>query len=109
MRYGLSGKMKTRPGQRDAVVDLLLRDVGELKAVGCDLYVVSISQEHPDVVWIHEVWATKDAHDASLKLPTVKQAIAEAMPLLTGEFEHVELSVVGGLGVPKAPSSVNPR
>jgi quinol monooxygenase YgiN len=101
MRYGLTGKLTTRPGQRDAVVAILLRDVQDLKAVGCDLYMVSTSQDRPDAVWVTEVWASKEAHDTSLQLPTVKQAIAEAMPLLTGEFEHVELSVVGGLGVPE--------
>ena len=36
LRYGISGSMGTKPGQRDAVVVLLLRDVEELKAVGCD-------------------------------------------------------------------------
>jgi quinol monooxygenase YgiN len=101
MRYGLSGKMVTKPGQRDAVVAILLRDVDEMKAVGCDLYVVSVSKDHPDAIYITEVWVSKEAHGASLKLPSVKQAIAEAMPMLTGEFESVELSVVGGLGVPK--------
>lgn len=105
MRYGLFGKLTTRPGQRDAAVAILLRDVDELKALGCDLYMVSSSPDHPDAVWVTEVWASKDAHDASLELPIVKQAIAEAMPLFTGEFESVELSVVGGLGLPEQPSA----
>lgn len=101
MRYGLSGKLMTKPGQRDAVVALLLRDVEELKAVGCDLYVVSVSKDHPDAIFVTEVWTSPEAHRASLALPSVKQAIAEAKPLLTGEFDMVELSVAGGLGVPK--------
>lgn len=105
MRYGLSGKLTTRPGQRDAAVAILLRDVGDLTALGCDLYVVSISPDHPNAVWVTEVWTSKDAHDASLELPSVKQAIAEAMPLFTGEFEGVELSVVGGIGLPEQPSA----
>ena len=100
MRYGLSGKLVTRPEKRDPVVAIILRDVQELKAVGCDLYVVSVSDDHPDDIWVTEVWSSKEAHDASLQLPSVKQAIAEAMPMLTGEFEQVEFSVVGGLGVP---------
>jgi quinol monooxygenase YgiN len=74
MRYGLSGKMVTKPGQRDAVVAILLRDVDQMKAVGCDLYVVSVSKDHPDAIYITEVWASKEAHAASLKLPCVKQA-----------------------------------
>ena len=48
---------------------------------------------------MHEIWETKAQHDDSLQLPSVKAAIAEAMPMLTGEFTGVELTVVGGLGV----------
>jgi hypothetical protein len=32
-------------------------------------------------------------------LPETRAAIAEAMPMLTGEFTRQELTVVGGLGV----------
>ncbi len=105
MRYGRFGTLTARPGHRDTIVALLLRDVQELKDVGCDLYVVNISPERPDTVWVTEVWTSPEAHRASLALPSVKQAIAEAMPLLTGEFESVEFSVVGGLGLPERASS----
>lgn len=99
LRYGISGSMGTKPGQRDAVVALLLRDVEEMKAVGCDLYVVSVSDEKQDTIFITEVWKSAAAHKASLQLPSVKAAIAEAMPMLSGEFEQVTYSVVGGLGL----------
>ena len=102
MRYGRFGKLVTRPGHRDAVVAILLRDVEQLRAAGCDLYVVHVSPDHPDAVWVHEVWTTREAHRASLGLASVKQAISEAMPMLTGEFESMELQVAGGLGVPGA-------
>ena len=36
-----------------------------------------------------EVWESAEAHAASLQLDTVKGAIAEAMPLLTGEMSGV--------------------
>lgn len=45
-----------------------------------------------------EVWESKDHHDASLPLPEAKEAIAAAMPMLTGEFTSRELVVAGGLG-----------
>lgn len=99
LRYGISGSMGTKPGQRDAVVALLLRDVEELKAIGCDLYVVSVSDDKPDTIFITEVWKSAQAHKASLQLPSVKAAIAEAMPMLSGEFDQVTYSVVGGLGL----------
>lgn len=105
LRYGLSGSFKMHPGKRDAVVKLLLRDVEALKAVGCHLYVVGVSDEHPDTIWVTEVWETREAHRASLQLPSVQQAIKEAMPMIKGDFEQVHTLVVGGLGVPAAPSS----
>lgn len=99
MSYGLYGKLVTKPGQRDAVTEILLRDVDKLKSVGCQLYLVNHAAEEPDSIWVTEVWDSPDSHAASLQLPTVKAAIGEAMPLLTGEFEQVKLDVVGGLGL----------
>lgn len=101
MRYGLSVSMGTKPGQRDAVVEILTRDTDavKMKTLGCDLYLVGVSEERPDVVYVTEVWASREAHHASLNDPAVKAAIAEAMPMLTGEFHSTEFSVVGGLGV----------
>jgi quinol monooxygenase YgiN len=49
-----------------------------------------------EVIWVTEVWKSAESHAASLKLPTVKEAISEAMPSLTGEFDQIQLSVVGG-------------
>jgi hypothetical protein len=34
-----------------------------------------------------------------LQLPETKAAIAEAMPMLTGEFSGQNVEIVGGLGV----------
>lgn len=104
MRYGLFAKLVAKPGQRDAAVEILLRDVEEMRAMGCELYVVNTSPDHPDAVFVMEVWASKEAHHASLQLPAVKQAIAEAMPLFTGEFEGTQLDVIGGLGLSAQPA-----
>lgn len=100
MRYGYFGTMRVKPGHRDEVVAMLVSGVDGLKAAGCDLYVVGISDTDKDLVWVNEVWASKEAHDSSLQLPEVKAAITRTMPLLTGEFTSQEIDVVGGLGVP---------
>ena len=107
MRYGRFGKLGTRPGQRDAIVTILLRDVEALRGAGCELYVVNTAPTDPDAVWVMEVWTSREAHRASLQLPSVKQAIAEAMPMLSGEFESSELDTLGGLGL-AGPSSDPP-
>jgi len=97
--FGYNGSMKTTPGHRDAVVAILLRGSDGLRAAGCHLYVVSVSDDEPDTVWVNEVWESREHHRASLRLAETQAAIAEAMPMLTGEFTSQELTVVGGLGV----------
>lgn len=100
MRYGYFGTMRVKPGHRDEVVATLVSGQDGLRAAGCDLYVVGTSDTDQDLVWVNEVWVSKDAHHASLRLPDVKAAIEKTMPLLTGEFTGQELDIVGGLGVP---------
>lgn len=92
--------MRVKPGHRDEVVATLVSGADGLKAAGCDLYVVGTSDSDKDLVWVNEVWVSKEAHANSLQLPEVKAAIARTMPLLTGEFTSQELDIVGGLGVP---------
>ncbi|MGW0662119.1 putative quinol monooxygenase [Streptodolium elevatio] len=98
MTYGYIGTMKTQPGMRDGVVAILLSGVESLRELGCESYVVSMAADDPDTIVVMEVWQSKDHHDASLQLPEAKEAIAAAMPMLTGEFGGRELVVAGGLG-----------
>jgi quinol monooxygenase YgiN len=91
--------MRTRPGRRDEALALLLRAVDGLPAAGCLSYVVSACETDDNRIWATEVWQSKEHHAASLQLPEAQAAIAEAMPLLTGEFTRQELRVVGGLGI----------
>ncbi|MFJ3772901.1 putative quinol monooxygenase [Streptomyces sp. NPDC090075] len=98
MAYGYIGSMRTRPGRRDDVVAILLSAAGNLRALGCRSYVVGLAADDPDTIVVTEVWESKEHHDASLRLPDAKEAIAAAMPLLTGEFTSRELTVAGGLG-----------
>ncbi|MER5454469.1 putative quinol monooxygenase [Micromonospora sp. NPDC002389] len=91
--------MRTRPGHRDEVVAILLDGVEGLQAAGCHLYVVGVSDTDPDLVVVTEVWQSREHHARSLQLPETKAAIAQAMPLLTGEFTGQETTVRGGLGL----------
>jgi quinol monooxygenase YgiN len=95
--------MRVKPGHRDDVVATLVSGQEGLKAAGCDLYAVGVSDSDKDgdkdLVWVNEIWVSKEAHDASLQLPEVKATIAKTMPLLTGEFTGQEVDIVGGLGV----------
>ncbi|MCZ7423530.1 putative quinol monooxygenase [Verrucosispora sp. WMMA2121] len=99
MPYGYIASMKCTPGHRDEVVDILLRGVEGLRPIGCQLYVVSVSDTDDVTIWVSEVWESKEQHDASLQLPETRAAIDKAMPMLTGEFTGQEVTVVGGLGL----------
>lgn len=79
-------KLTARPGQRDALVAVLRRGAERLKSAGCDLH-VSLSQDHPDVVWVTQLWVSRDAHRASLGLPHARldeiQALSDHRKALT--------------------------
>ncbi|MFF7985127.1 putative quinol monooxygenase [Streptomyces sp. NPDC007901] len=98
MAYGYIGSMRTRPGRRDEVVAILLSGTDRLGELGCRSYVVGLAADDPDAIVVTEIWESKEHHDASLRLPETKEAIATAMPLLTGEFTSRELTIAGGLG-----------
>lgn len=90
--------MKTQSGKRDDVVAILLSGADGLRELGCQSYVVGLAGDDPDTIVVTEIWESKEHHDASLRLPEAREAIAAAMPMLTGEFTSRELVVVGGLG-----------
>jgi quinol monooxygenase YgiN len=95
--YGLIGKMTAQPGRRDALVAILLEGVTGMP--GCLSYVVARDPGDADAVWITEVWASKEHHEASLSLPAVREAIAKGMPLIAGMEQHAETEPVGGHGL----------
>jgi len=99
-RIGLYAKFKAQPGQRDALVELLLESARGLQALpGCELYLVNISPTEAEVVWVTEVWSSLEEHDASLNLPGAAQAIKRALPLLAGLPERIDVIPVGGKGL----------
>ena len=91
--YGLIGKITTTPGQRDALVAILVE--GTAKMPGCLSYVVSLDTTDPDGLWITEVWDHQESHRASLQLPAVQAAIAKGRPLIDGFSNRVETTPIG--------------
>lgn len=98
--YGLIGQMKVVPGQRDALIDILLGGTDAMP--GCLSYVIAADPADPDVIWITEVWDSEDSHQASLSLPSVQQAIAKGRALIAGFGQRVVTSPAGGHGLPAA-------
>ena len=95
--YGLIGKILTAPGQREALIEILLDNEAEMP--GCLSYVIARDPENPDAIWITEVWDSQEHHAASLSLPAVQHAIARGRPLITGFGERFITEPVGGHGL----------
>ena len=95
--HGLIGKLRATPNQRDALIAILLE--GTEGMPGCRSYVVATDPTDPDAIWITEVWDDAASHQASLALPSVRDAIARGRPLIAGFDQHVVTVPVGGHGV----------
>ena len=95
--YGLIGKMRCTPGNRDQLASILLG--GTTAMPGCLSYIVANDPTDDDALWITEVWDSAASHRASLALPDVQQAIAKGRPLIAGFGERFETNPVGGVGI----------
>lgn len=104
--YGLIGSFKAAAGKRGELLAALLQGVGELP--GCLSYVVAEDPGDDVTLWITEVWDSAASHQASLQLPAVKAAIAQAMPLIAAFGEHRETRPVGGHGLPGQQATASP-
>jgi len=95
--YGLIGKLTAVAEKRDQLIGILLEGIADMP--GCLSYVVAKDASDPDAIWITEVWDSKASHDASLALPSVKDAITKGRPLIAGFSNQTVTIPVGGHGL----------
>lgn len=84
MKYLLQGTLVAKHGERDTLLEIMKRASALMleKAKGCELYAVGHSEGDENTVYITEIWATKEDHEASLAVEGVRELIGEAMPIL---------------------------
>lgn len=95
--YGLIGRMTAVPGERDALIAILLEGISGMP--GCRSYVVARDPADPDGIWITEVWEDQESHKASLSLPAVQEAIRKGRPLIADFAQSTVTEPVGGHGL----------
>ena len=95
--HGLIGKMIAAPGQREALIAVLLEGIKDMP--GCLSYTVARDVKDENAIWITEVWDSKESHSASLQLPAVQAAIAKGRPMIAGFGDYVTTEPVGGVGL----------
>jgi quinol monooxygenase YgiN len=73
-KYGLHGKLKATAGNGEKLAAILLK-ASQLVATakGCHLYVVSRDKNEQEVVWVTEIWDSKEDHGNSLKVAGVRE------------------------------------
>lgn len=100
-RVGRYVRMVARSGQGPQLADTLLKVAdGMREAPGCELYVINISADEADTVWVTEVWADEEASDRALNGELGEVGIGDVLELLAAPPELVDLTPLGGAGLP---------
>src|SRR5215470_12033589 len=100
LMYGLIAKLTAVPGRRDELISIL--EKGTVNMPGCLSYILAKDAVDENILWVTEIWDSAASHDASLTLPSVKDAIALGKPLIAG-FEKVAVTnPVAGVGLPSS-------
>ena len=101
MAHVLLNRLTAKPGRRRQVVDILLES-GKLfdDNPACLLYLVSEAADEPDVIWVVDLWTDPEAHAKALQAPELRPFVEQAMPILEGMPEQIEVHPAGGKGLP---------
>lgn len=99
-RVGRYVRMTARDGQGSRLADTLLKVADGMRgAEGCELYLINISNDEADVVWVTEVWTDEAASDRALGGELGEVGIGDVLELLAGPPELVDLTPLGGVGL----------
>lgn len=90
--HGVITQIKATDGKRDDLIAILKEN--ETGMPGCLSYSLAKDLGDPDAIWITEVWENAAAHQASLQLPSVQNAIARARPIMAGMGPRFETEPV---------------
>ncbi len=99
-KYCLFTKFFVSENNREEMVDILLNASRSMeKLEECEVYVVSVSDEEANVVYVYEVWSNETSHKASLNLAVTQTLIQKAKPLLENVERVNTLQTKGGKGL----------
>ncbi|MDI4645964.1 putative quinol monooxygenase [Cohnella hashimotonis] len=98
-KFAMFGKLTALPGKRGELADMMLASGDTLSGMdGCIYYIVHEAEEEPDVLWITELWESREAHAASLQNEQVRELIGRCMPLIA-EAGGIKVKPIGGKGL----------
>ncbi|GAA0311283.1 hypothetical protein GCM10009087_21730 [Sphingomonas oligophenolica] len=93
--FGTIGRIKAIAGQRDALAAILAGGSGGMP--GCISYIVAEDLADADALWVTEIWESREAHQASLALPAVREAIGKGRPLIASFDSGAQTRPISGV------------
>ena len=98
--YALINKLKAKPGKRGEVIKLLLESGMSFQDnTSCIFFLVFEDAKDPNVIWVEDLWTSREDHATALARPELKPFIAKAITLLEGMPEQIEINLMGGKGL----------
>ncbi|MFD1738868.1 putative quinol monooxygenase [Bacillus salitolerans] len=96
-KFGLFGKLIAKDGERETLVNILLEAAESMENLDeCEVYLVNVSSDEPNSVFVYEVWKDENAHKASLSLEVTQTLIQRAKPIIAGMERISTLLPIGG-------------
>lgn len=90
--HALYTKFIAHPGQGPELVQVLTKSYHiSSTAKGCRVYVVNQDTEHPDHIWVTELWDTPEDHVVSQSLDGAKELTIQTQHLLATEPQEIVL------------------
>ncbi len=97
MSYALINKMTTQEGKREEVLRIMIESGAAFNDnPNCLMYLLSNDKNDPNVIWVQDVWTSQEAHAEAMSDSTMKQYVEQAMPLLDGMPQQIEIELAGG-------------
>ncbi|PZS15470.1 MAG: hypothetical protein DLM57_12720 [Pseudonocardiales bacterium] len=99
-RFAQHTRLVAVPGKRDEVVAKFLEaaDVQRENA-DCEVMVVSTAPDSADIVYLTEVWSSKDAWESARSSAQIQAWAASMAALVADSPESTPLDVAGGNGL----------
>lgn len=96
--YGLISKLTIAPGKREEMIAIFKE--GAANMPGCLSYIIAKDSADENAIWVTEVWDSVASHDASMSLPSVRNAMVRGKTLLSGFDRVATTKPVWGIGLP---------
>src|SRR5436190_23679842 len=96
-RFAQHTRLRARAGKRDELLAKFL-EVAEMQRdnLACELTLVSCSPGDDDIVFLTEVWTSREEHERARQSHEVQAWAADMPSLVAGPPETTPLVVVGG-------------